>query len=85
MNSIEARIARLLRESVHPDGNVALTPDTPLLEGGVELDSVEFLELVVPVEEAFGMTIDDEELSLGLFETIGSIARFVQQKCGALE
>lgn len=85
MNSIEARIARLLRESVRPDGKVALTADAPLLEGGLELDSVELLELVVAVEEAFGMTIDDEELSVELFETIGSLARFVQQKCGALE
>ena len=82
MDEFEARIARLLTKSARLDGRVALTPDTPLLEGGLELDSVELLELVVAIEEAFGTTIEDNELTPELFVSIGSLGRFVKEKCG---
>lgn len=82
MNEFEGRIVQLLTESVRPDGNVTLTPDTPLLEGGLELDSVELLELIVGIEEAFRTTVEDDELTPELFASIGSLGRFVREKCG---
>ncbi len=79
-DDVTARIATLLTESILREPNGPLGPDVPLVEDGLNLDSVQLLELLVGVEDAFGITIEDEELSLDLFATIGSLARFVQAK-----
>ena len=47
------------------------------------IDSVSLLELVVGVEEEFGVTIPDEEFSLKHFETVAALAAFVRGKLGA--
>jgi acyl carrier protein len=83
MNEIEAHIARVLSESIRPGGNATLGRDTSLLEGGLDLDSVELLELVVTLEKSFEVTIEDDELKIELFETIGSLAAFLGAKSGA--
>jgi acyl carrier protein len=82
MNEVEARIAQLLTDSVRINRDTTLTPDTRLLEGGLELDSVELLELVVAIEEAFDTTVEDAELTVELFETVRTLGRFIQGKRG---
>lgn len=47
------------------------------------VDSVSLLELVVGVEEEFGVTIPDEEFSIKHFETVAALAAFVRGKLGA--
>jgi acyl carrier protein len=47
------------------------------------VDSVSLLELVVGLEEEFGITIPDEEFSLKHFETVNALASFVRGKLGA--
>lgn len=44
------------------------------------VDSVSLLELVVGVEEEFGVTIPDEEFSIKHFETVAALAAFVRGK-----
>ena len=46
------------------------------------VDSVSLLELVVGVEEEFGVTIPDEEFSIKHFETVAALAAFVRGKLG---
>jgi acyl carrier protein len=53
---------------------------TPLLGSLPELDSMAVLELVAALEQRFGITIDDDDVTAELFETLGSLARFVQEK-----
>jgi acyl carrier protein len=79
-NEIGGRIARILTESVLREQVGPLTPETSLVEGGLNLDSVALLELIVAVEEAFGVCIEDEELSVDLVASIGSLATFVRRK-----
>ena len=79
-DEIASRIARILTESVLREEVGPLTPKTSLVEGGLNLDSVALLELIVSVEEAFGVSIEDEELSADLVASIGSLAAFVQHK-----
>jgi acyl carrier protein len=45
-----------------------------------ELDSMAVLELVVELERRFGITIDDEDVTTELFETVGSLAALVNAK-----
>jgi hypothetical protein len=55
----------------------------PLVEGGLNLDSVNLLELIVKVEDAFGVTIEDEDISAERFSTLGSHAAFVRHRRAA--
>jgi acyl carrier protein len=58
----------------------SLDADTPLLGGLPELDSMAVAELVVALEERFGVEIGDDEITGDLFETLGSLATFVAGK-----
>lgn len=54
--------------------------DTPLFGGLPELDSLAVLELVTALEDRFGITVDDDEFSGDIFETLGSLSAFVEGK-----
>jgi acyl carrier protein len=58
----------------------SLTPTTPLLDSLAELDSMAVLNVILALEKRFGVTIDDDEISGELFETLGTLTAFVQQK-----
>lgn len=63
----------------------ALDASTPLFGHVPELDSMSVLELVTVLEERFGISIDDEEITGEMFETIGSLAAFVDGKLGRVD
>jgi acyl carrier protein len=46
------------------------------------VDSLNLLELVVGVEEEFGVQIGDTEFKVGNFETVNALAEFIRQKQG---
>ncbi|HEX4924915.1 MAG TPA: phosphopantetheine-binding protein [Bdellovibrionales bacterium] len=54
-----------------------VTGDTPLTHGGLGLDSIDILEIVVAVEHKFGKKVADAEVGKKYFQTIGTIADFV--------
>jgi len=56
------------------DASTQLFGDLP------ELDSLAVLELVTALEEQFDIVIDDSDFSGEVFETLGSLASFVDQK-----
>jgi acyl carrier protein len=60
-----------------------LTPETALLDNLTELDSMAVVELLTALEDRFGITIDDGDVSGELFETLGSLTTFVQDKARA--
>lgn len=57
-----------------------LTPDSALLGGIPEFDSMAVVTVVNMLEEECGISIDDDELSADVFQTVGSLARFVSRK-----
>lgn len=62
------------------DRATTLDASTPLFGGIPELDSLAVLELVSALEDRFDITVDDEEFSGELFETLGSLSDFVAEK-----
>ena len=58
----------------------ALDADTELLGGIPELDSLALVELVVVIEGRFGIAIDDSEFTGDVFDTLGTLAAFVDAK-----
>ena len=57
-----------------------LMPETALLGSMPELDSMAVVTVLTALEEAFGIYVADDEVSAETFETVGSLARFVDRK-----
>lgn len=62
------------------DRTAAYTIDTPLLGHVPELDSMAVLTLIGDLEDRFGFTVDDDEISAETFASVGSLVEFVQIK-----
>lgn len=62
-----------------PSGE-ALDASSPLLGSLPELDSMAVVSLIGALEERFGIEVDDDDISASTFETLGSLAAFVEQK-----
>jgi len=45
-----------------------------------EFDSMAVVAVVTALEEQFGITVEDEDISAEVFETVGSLAKFVEAK-----
>ena len=58
----------------------AIDVDTQLLGSLPELDSMAVLVLVHDLEDAFGIVVEDEDLSADIFDTLGALAAFVDRK-----
>jgi acyl carrier protein len=58
----------------------ALTADSALLGAIPELDSMAVINLITALEEQYGFSIADDEISAEVFETLGSLAAFVDRK-----
>lgn len=59
-----------------PPGSI--TAETSLRDGGLELDSIDILEVVVAIEHHFKVKVGDAETAKEHFRTIGQIAAYVQ-------
>jgi acyl carrier protein len=59
-----------------------LTAASPLLGAIPELDSMAVINLITALEEHYGFSIADDEISAVAFETLGSLAAFVGRKLG---
>jgi acyl carrier protein len=64
--------------NLHHVGAEQLTPETSLREGGLELDSIDILEVVVALEQHFGVKINDAEAAKKYFRSIGGVADYIQ-------
>lgn len=57
-----------------------LNADSALLGSIPELDSMAVLSVLTGLEEHFGFTLEDDDISAGMFDTLGSLAQFVEAK-----
>ena len=53
---------------------------TPLLGSVPELDSMAVVAVITAIEERFGVSVEDDEISGATFATVGSLTVFVQSK-----
>ena len=51
--------------------------ETPLFEGGLELDSISFLDLVMEIEGKLGLRLHSEDLTGDAVQTIGGLIRHI--------
>lgn len=58
-----------------------IADDAPLMET-YGIDSVALFELVVGLEDEFGVVMEDVDFQIDTFKTVNSIAAFIEQKEG---
>ena len=75
----ELLIERLKFDDMTPDD---ISDDEPLFAGGLGLDSIDALEIVVMLETEFGIKVKNEGSARDHFRSISSLAQFVASRQG---
>jgi acyl carrier protein len=57
-----------------------LTLASPLLGAIPELDSMAVVGIITALEDHFGFSVNDDEISAESFESLGSLTNFVERK-----
>jgi len=73
----ELLIERLKFEDMTPDD---IKDDDPLFAGGLGLDSIDALEIVVMLETEFGIKVKNESAARDNFHSVASLAEFVKHR-----
>ena len=74
-------IKRVLRETLQLGDRVNTFTESTALFGSIpEFDSMAVVNVVAGLEEQFNIEVDDDEITAEVFETFGSLTRFVHQK-----
>jgi acyl carrier protein len=60
-----------------------LRPETRLLGGLPELDSMAVLTVLTAIEERFGIVVEDDDISADTFATVSSLCSYIDQKRAA--
>jgi acyl carrier protein len=77
----QIEVQRILDEVLSLGGRAMnFDSTTPLLGAIPELDSMAVVTLITTLEERFGLSVDDDEISGDTFATLGSLAAFVAGK-----
>lgn len=80
MDDLKSQLKRMIVERlflhVNPED---IADDAPLMET-YGIDSVALFELVIGLEEDFGVAMEDVDFQIDTFKTVNSIAAFVKEK-----
>lgn len=71
----EMIIQRLKLEGLSP---ADIEDGAPLFGDGLGLDSIDALELVLGIEQSFGVRIEDEAAGLQAFRSVEALAAFIR-------
>ena len=75
-DQIKEMIVERLFLPISPDD---IADDDPLMTK-YEIDSVRLFEIVIGLEEIFGLSFEDDEFSTEAFETVAAISDLVRKK-----
>ena len=74
---IKEVIVERLKLEVRPE---EIQDQDPLFGDGLGLDSIDALELVLGIEQAFGVKIEDEEVGVQALASVETLAQFILAK-----
>ena len=78
VNELKAKIVALFKlEDVSPD---QIDDNAPLFGAGLDLDSIDALELVVMLERDYGIVIKDIEEGRPAFQSVRTLAEFIRAR-----
>jgi len=77
------RLKRILNSTLQLGSRAdMLTAESRLLGSIPEFDSMAVVAVLTMIEDEFGITVDDDEVSGEVFETFGALCAFVDGKVG---
>jgi acyl carrier protein len=81
MSDLKLRVKEMIIERLKLEG---MTPDqmddgAPLFGEGLGLDSIDALELVLGIEQVFGVKIEDEAAGMKAFKSIQALTDFIAE------
>jgi acyl carrier protein len=83
LDTLRAEIKQLIVERLKLEVEPAsIADDQPLFGDGLGLDSIDALELVLGIEQAFGVKVEDEEMGEKALSSVNALADFVVAKRG---
>ncbi len=83
LDDLKAIVVERLRFDPRRAAEMTLETTLPKgVEGSLELDSLDFIELSVAIEERFGIMIDEAEDLADEFLSLDSLSRFIMAKTG---
>ncbi|MFQ5705422.1 MAG: acyl carrier protein [Gemmatimonadales bacterium] len=74
----EEKIFDFIKTTLVPNSDLAFDAEIDLLESGI-LDSVAMMELIVWLEDSFGIAIDTDDLVPENFASLGAMARYIEK------
>jgi acyl carrier protein len=74
---VKELIVRRLKLEIDP---ATIQNDAPLFGEGLGLDSIDALELVLGLEQEFGIKVQDEEVGVKAFASVDALVDFIEQK-----
>jgi len=74
---VKELIVRRLKLEIDP---VTIENGAPLFGEGLGLDSIDALELVLGLEQEFGIKVEDEEVGVKAFASVDALVDFIEQK-----
>jgi acyl carrier protein len=77
---VKSLIVRRLKLEIDP---ASIQDDAPLFGEGLGLDSIDALELVLGLEQEFGIKVQDEEVGVKAFASVNALCDFIAQKKSA--
>ncbi len=72
----------IVSQFMYDQPNAKLSPEDDLLNQGI-VDSMGILQIVNFLEEKFGVTVSDEEITPENFRSLGTLTDLIMQKRGA--
>lgn len=74
-------VKRVLQEALQLGDRVERFNERTALFGSIpEFDSMAVVTVITGLEEQFDIEVDDDDISADVFETLGSLTRFVEEK-----
>ena len=81
MSPVAESVVAVLRR--HASGVAVVTSETLLFAGGLDLDSVAFLDVILEIEQAVGVRLGEDDLTESILATVGTLVAHVESLVSA--
>jgi acyl carrier protein len=85
MSDLKLRVKEMIIERLKLEGMAPgqIEDEAPLFGEGLGLDSIDALELVLGIEQVFGVKIEDEAAGLKAFKSVQALTDFIAEHAKA--